>query len=133
MTTSGWDSIWAMYAHGHTCEEVMAIYKSTDKWLVEHGIVESPGPLPPRPRQESARLIAQENFRPSAASRSDVARVAGTEDINGCRGPAPANDLATALDAVANRNEMQNHRVRQNLAPRNCKTIRKTSRTRRST
>ena len=39
-----------MYAHGHTYEEVIEIYKSIDKWLVEHGIVEAPGPLPPRPR-----------------------------------------------------------------------------------
>ena len=39
-----------MYAHGHSYEEVIEVYKSIDKWLVADGIVEAPGPLPPRPR-----------------------------------------------------------------------------------
>ncbi|MDE0628598.1 MAG: hypothetical protein OXH99_19555 [Bryobacterales bacterium] len=37
-----------MYAHGHTYDEVVEVYKSIDKWLVDHGIVDSPGPLPKR-------------------------------------------------------------------------------------
>ena len=38
-----------MYAHGYTYEQVIEVYKSIDKWLVEHGIVDSPGPLPGPP------------------------------------------------------------------------------------
>lgn len=37
-----------MYAHGYTYDDVVEVYKSIDKWLVEHGIVDSPGPLPRR-------------------------------------------------------------------------------------
>ena len=35
-----------MYAHGHTYQDVIDVYKSIDKWLVENGIIHSPGPLP---------------------------------------------------------------------------------------
>jgi len=38
-----------MYAHGHSNEEIAAVYASVDKFLVKHGIL--PGPLPPwKPR-----------------------------------------------------------------------------------
>lgn len=38
-----------MYAHGHSNEEIAAVYASVDKFLVRHGIL--PGPPPPwKPR-----------------------------------------------------------------------------------
>ena len=35
-----------MYAHGYTHQDVMAVYRRIDKWLVENGTMPAPGPLP---------------------------------------------------------------------------------------
>ena len=35
-----------MFAHGHTYQDVIEVYKSGDKWLSENGSLPAPGPLP---------------------------------------------------------------------------------------
>ena len=37
-----------MYAHGHSDEEIAEIYGVIDRWLVQHGIIDKPGPMPRR-------------------------------------------------------------------------------------
>ena len=37
-----------MYAHGRSDEEIAEIYGVIDRWLVRHGIIEKPGPIPRR-------------------------------------------------------------------------------------
>ena len=37
-----------MYAHGRSDEEIAEIYGVIDEWLMRHGIIEKPGPIPRR-------------------------------------------------------------------------------------
>jgi len=52
-----------MYAHGHSYEDIVEVYSVIDDFLVRHGILSAPPPLPPRrnatarpaPRMDSGR------------------------------------------------------------------------------
>ena len=37
-----------MYAHGRSDEEIAEVYGVIDGWLMQHGIIEKPGPIPRR-------------------------------------------------------------------------------------
>ena len=37
-----------MYAHGRSDEEIAELYGVIDRWLMQHGIIEKPGPIPQR-------------------------------------------------------------------------------------
>lgn len=36
-----------MYAHGRSYEEIVEVYRVIDQWLMQHGVIPSPGALPP--------------------------------------------------------------------------------------
>ncbi len=37
-----------MYAHGHSYEDIVEVYRVIDEWLVRQGVLSAPPPLPPR-------------------------------------------------------------------------------------